>query len=98
MFYYFKVNVINFQNTMYGSTNPETQISPEVQQWFSTVDRDGSGKITAIELKSALANGQGGTFSDTACRLMIGILYYILYYVFLKFIIVYQTIFLYRNV
>ncbi|XP_028522668.2 peflin isoform X2 [Apis cerana] len=57
---------------MYGSTNPETQISPEVQQWFSTVDRDGSGRITAIELKSALANGQGGTFSDTACRLMIG--------------------------
>lgn len=65
---------------MYGSTNPETQISPEVQQWFSTVDRDGSGRITAIELKSALANGQGGTFSDIACRLMIGIYsYYVIY-------------------
>lgn len=63
---------------MYGSINPETQISPEVQQWFGTVDRDGSGKITAIELKSALANGQGGTFSDTACRLMIG-MYIIIY-------------------
>lgn len=58
---------------MFGATNPETQVSPEVQQWFAAVDRDSSGRITAIELQSALANGQGGTFSDTACRLMIGI-------------------------
>ncbi|XP_066597654.1 peflin isoform X2 [Prorops nasuta] len=56
---------------MFGaSTN--NQISPEVQQWFSVVDKDRSGKITAAELKVALANGQGGTFSDTACNLMIG--------------------------
>ena len=57
---------------MYGSTENQSQINPEVQQWFASVDRDGSGKISAIELKSALANGQGGTFSDTACKLMIG--------------------------
>ncbi|OAD58281.1 Peflin [Eufriesea mexicana] len=57
---------------MYGSTNSEVQINPEVQQWFIAVDRDGSGRITATELQSALANGQGGTFSDTACKLMIG--------------------------
>ncbi|XP_076627103.1 penta-EF-hand domain containing protein peflin isoform X1 [Colletes latitarsis] len=58
--------------TMYGATNPQSQVNPEVQQWFAAVDRDGSGRITAVELKSALANGQGGTFSDTACNLMIG--------------------------
>ncbi|EZA47633.1 hypothetical protein DMN91_012434 [Ooceraea biroi] len=57
---------------MYGSTNPGSGIDPNVQQWFSTVDRDGSGRISATELQSALANGQGGTFSDTACKLMIG--------------------------
>ncbi|XP_017884066.1 peflin isoform X2 [Ceratina calcarata] len=57
---------------MYGTTGPDVQVNPEVQQWFAAVDRDGSGRISAIELKAALANGQGGTFSDTACRLMIG--------------------------
>ncbi|XP_020294014.1 peflin isoform X2 [Pseudomyrmex gracilis] len=57
---------------MYGSTNLESEVSPDVQQWFSMVDRDKSGRITATELQSALANGQGGTFSDTACKLMIG--------------------------
>ncbi|XP_015173630.1 PREDICTED: peflin [Polistes dominula] len=50
---------------------PEGFIRPEVQQWFSLVDKDGSGQITATELKAALANGKGGTFSESACRLMI---------------------------
>lgn len=36
------------------------------------VDRDRSGKITAAELKTALVNGKGENFSDTACKLMIG--------------------------
>lgn len=66
------VIVHSFKSEMYGSTNLESGINPEVQRWFSTVDRDGSGRITATELQSALANGQGGTFSDTACKLMIG--------------------------
>lgn len=57
---------------MYGSTDPGSGINPDVQQWFSMVDKDGSGQITATELKSVLANGQGGTFSDIACKLMIG--------------------------
>ncbi|KZC04570.1 Peflin [Dufourea novaeangliae] len=57
---------------MYGKAYPQTQVNPEVQQWFAAVDRDGSGRISASELKCALANGQGGTFSDTACKLMIG--------------------------
>ncbi|KAL0116036.1 hypothetical protein PUN28_011116 [Cardiocondyla obscurior] len=61
-----------YPNTMYGATDPGSGVSPDVQRWFSTVDRDGSGRITATELQSALANGQGGTFSDTACKLMIG--------------------------
>ncbi|XP_076160809.1 penta-EF-hand domain containing protein peflin isoform X2 [Ptiloglossa arizonensis] len=59
--------------TMYGATDPNCPVSPEVRQWFAIVDTDGSGSITATELKSALANGQGGTFSDTACNLMIGL-------------------------
>ncbi|KAG5313005.1 PEF1 protein, partial [Pseudoatta argentina] len=62
----------SFKSAMYGSTDPGSEINPDVQRWFSTVDRDGSGRITATELKPALANGQGGTFSDTACKLMIG--------------------------
>lgn len=50
----------------------QTTVSPEVQQWFNTVDKDRSGKINAKELQSALVNGQGRNFSDTACELMIG--------------------------
>ncbi|XP_070161193.1 peflin isoform X2 [Polyergus mexicanus] len=61
-----------YPNAMYGSTDPGFGVNPDVQQWFSMVDKDGSGQITATELKSVLANGQGGTFSDTACKLMIG--------------------------
>lgn len=64
---------IPLQSTMYGATN---QCDPSnVQRLFSMVDRDGSGHITANELKSALANGQGDTFSTAACELLIGMLY-----------------------
>ncbi|XP_036139672.1 peflin isoform X3 [Monomorium pharaonis] len=51
-----------YPSTMYGSTNSGSGINPEVQQWFAAVDKDGSGRITATELQSALANGQGGMF------------------------------------
>ncbi|XP_059475822.1 peflin [Neocloeon triangulifer] len=47
-------------------------VSPEIQGWFQAVDVDRSGKISAKELQAALVNGQGKTFSDTACSLMIG--------------------------
>jgi Ca2+-binding EF-hand superfamily protein len=47
-------------------------VSHEVHQWFSAVDADRSGRITAKELQSALISGQGRNFSDTACQLMIG--------------------------
>ncbi|XP_034937581.1 peflin [Chelonus insularis] len=62
---------MDYPGAMYGATE-NLQVQPEVQQWFAAVDRDGSGKISATELKAALANGQGGTFSDRACNLMIG--------------------------
>ncbi|XP_047527573.1 peflin [Vanessa atalanta] len=56
----------------YPSIGAGGTISPQVQQWFRAVDKDQSGFITAIELKSALVNAQGQTFSETACNLMIG--------------------------
>lgn len=46
-------------------------VSPDVQNWFNMVDKDRSGQINYQELKSALVNGQGEHFSDTACKLMI---------------------------
>lgn len=36
------------------------------------VDRDRSGKISSAELQTALINGNGEKFSDSACKLMIG--------------------------
>ncbi|CAH2086595.1 unnamed protein product [Euphydryas editha] len=56
----------------YPSIGAGGTVSPQVQQWFNAVDKDRSGFITAIELKSALVNGQGQNFSETACNLMIG--------------------------
>nr|XP_026494998.1 sorcin isoform X2 [Vanessa tameamea] len=56
----------------YPSIGAGGTVSPQVQQWFRAVDKDQSGFITAIELKSALVNAQGQTFSETACNLMIG--------------------------
>ncbi|XP_058803461.1 peflin [Phymastichus coffea] len=56
----------------YGAPNGASQINPQVQQWFALADKDGSGQITCYELQRVLANGQGGTFSEKACRLMIG--------------------------
>ncbi|XP_026329308.1 peflin [Hyposmocoma kahamanoa] len=56
----------------YPSVGPGGGISPQVQQWFQAVDKDRSGFITASELKAALVNAQGQTFSENACNLMIG--------------------------
>ena len=59
------------QTAMYAQ--PPSHIDPTVQQWFSAVDTDRSGQITARELKSALRNGDWSNshFSEEACRLMI---------------------------
>lgn len=59
----------------YPSIGAGGAIAPQVQQWFRAVDKDQSGFITAPELKAALVNAQGKTFSETACNLMIGKLY-----------------------
>ncbi|XP_038216001.1 peflin [Zerene cesonia] len=56
----------------YPSIGAGGNISPQVMQWFRAVDKDQSGFITAPELKAALVNAQGQTFSETACNLMIG--------------------------
>lgn len=71
-----------FQGYSFGSAPDASQINPQVQQWFSLADKDGSGRISSTELQRVLANGQGGFFSDKACRLMIGngrLLFYFLY-------------------
>jgi Ca2+-binding EF-hand superfamily protein len=46
---------------------------PQVQQWFAAVDSDHSGRISGTELQSALMSSNGRQFSETACRLMIGL-------------------------
>ncbi|ODM89826.1 Peflin [Orchesella cincta] len=45
---------------------------PQITAWFMAVDQDRSGRIQAHELQSALMSSNGRRFSDTACRLMIG--------------------------
>lgn len=50
----------------------EVPVSPEVQQWFQTVDKNGSGQIEWEELQAALVNGRSEHFSPTACKLMVG--------------------------
>lgn len=56
----------------YPSIGAGGGVNPQVQNWFLAVDKDRSGFITAPELKAALVNAQGQTFSETACNLMIG--------------------------
>ncbi|KAL4702523.1 hypothetical protein ACJJTC_001408 [Scirpophaga incertulas] len=56
----------------YPSVGAGGTVSPQVLQWFRAVDKDQSGFITATELKGALVNAQGQNFSETACKLMIG--------------------------
>ncbi|XP_048248961.1 peflin-like [Haliotis rufescens] len=46
-------------------------MDPQVHQWFLSVDRDRSGKITALELQQALMNGNWSQFNPETCRLMI---------------------------
>merc|ERR1712062_193443 len=49
----------------------QPQVDPSVQQWFSAVDTDRSGHISAQELQRALVNGNWSNFSEEACRMMI---------------------------
>lgn len=60
-----------YENSKFAYATAAPSVSPEVNQWFSTVDRDGNGLISWQELQSALVNAQGKNFSEVACRLMI---------------------------
>ncbi|XP_033726832.1 peflin-like isoform X2 [Pecten maximus] len=51
---------------------PPPGIDPQVYQWFTAVDADRSGQITAIELQQALVNGNWSHFNAETTRLMIG--------------------------
>lgn len=47
-------------------------IDPTVFYWFQSVDQDRSGKISAMELQTALMNNKMKEFNHETCRLMIG--------------------------
>lgn len=51
---------------------PPPGVDPNVYNWFTSVDQDKSGKITAIELQQALTNNNWTHFNAETCRLMIG--------------------------
>ncbi|ENN80301.1 hypothetical protein YQE_03294, partial [Dendroctonus ponderosae] len=61
-----------YENTQFKYATASSTVSPEVTQWFAAVDRDKSGEISWQELQSALVNAEGRNFSESACRLMIG--------------------------
>jgi len=54
-----------------GGYAQQPQVDPSVAQWFSAVDTDRSGQISATELQRALVNGNWSHFSEEACRMMI---------------------------
>lgn len=56
----------------YGAPAPPPGVSQELWNWFQAVDQDRSGKITAIELRQALMNGNMTPFNEETCRLMVG--------------------------
>ena len=45
--------------------------SNDIQNWFRSVDTDRSGQINALELQSALVNGNMTRFSEETCKMMI---------------------------
>ncbi|XP_014206984.1 sorcin [Copidosoma floridanum] len=63
---------MSYPGYAYGASEDPNQVNPQVQQWFSLADADNSGQITVLELQRVLANGQGGTFSIKAVRLLMG--------------------------
>ena len=54
-------------------------MDPNVYSWFVAVDADRSGSISATELQQALTNGNWSHFNPETCRLMIGIILYVVY-------------------
>ncbi|XP_062581058.1 programmed cell death protein 6-like isoform X1 [Saccostrea cucullata] len=51
---------------------PPPGVTQDVWNMFQAVDQDRSGKITAVELRQALLNGNWSPFNHETCRLMIG--------------------------
>ena len=47
------------------------QQQTDLHSWFRSVDRDGSGQISALELQAALINGNMTKFSEETCKMMI---------------------------
>lgn len=54
-----------------SSSSSSSQADLSLAQWFSEVDSDNSGRISAPELQRALVNGNMSHFSEEACRMMI---------------------------
>lgn len=62
-----------YQQPVQSSYNPPPPgVDQNVYQWFLSVDADRSGRISALELKQALVHGNWATFTEEACRMMIG--------------------------
>lgn len=61
-----------YENAKFQYATAAENVSPQISQWFTAVDRDKSGAISWQELQSALVNAEGKNFAESACRLMIG--------------------------
>jgi len=48
-------------------------VDPQLASFFQAVDSDRSGRINPSELQSVLQSSNGRKFSESACRLMIGL-------------------------
>jgi len=59
------------QHQQFHPQQPVVPQQSELMQWFQAVDQDRSGKISANELRQALAAGNGAQFSLEACELLV---------------------------
>ena len=57
----------------YGRPGPPPGSDPQLWQWFSAVDADGSGSISVVELKQALVNGNWTQFDLDTVKMLMGI-------------------------
>jgi hypothetical protein len=59
-------------STGYPQLPPPGQVNPQIAQTFYSVDRNGSGRIDAMELQQALVNADWSQFNPEICKMMIG--------------------------
>lgn len=50
-----------------------SNVSPEILQWFNTVDVDRSGQVSSVELKQALVNADNTAFDDDTIKMLISL-------------------------